>query len=715
MADPYQMGVAAALLQQCQTKTAGDAALSYAMTGRLYFSKSGYLLLSVPNALGRGVFDTLNEPGVTLPVSDTTGQYNAHVTVMSPEEVAQIGRDKLTERGHEFAYTLGALRTVEPATWPGVSRVWFLTVQSPALETLRKSYGLSAKPFGGQHDFHITVGIRKKKVLWGNDSSKTETVHHPLKFAKQAGDTLKQLVSERPRVATPTPAQAAAGNYQKGHVIWQGWPVSIENPRGSIRSGTNKAGKSWAVTMKHDYGYFCGTTGKDLDHVDVFIGPEPDTAQVVYVVDQVDPDSGKFDEHKCLIGFPTEAAARKGYLANYSDSWQGLKSITPLTLSQFSWWLEHGDQRRPASGVLVKAAEWRHTPQLVRERFQRGRELQQKLAAVTAQLPALGHGCGQVFWQPTTDICQVVVADDCAAARDWATALCGLPRIKEAAAVTTAPTDSENWILLKFAEGPLQWWHKPFEAAGGLAGGPSPLTNAIVGGLLTGGLGYGVGSLIDAGADDEYVQPGAASRLMGLQGLLAGMSPGLLQGLTNAATSSRANQPLGWRAAITPDKDVPVHPAEVAAFSKQSSCQPLLRAVAAVLPGGSSVLSNHIKQAFEDNAGAFNPLARSIRVDAFNNAIWNDVGYGTSPAVGAGATGLMSGVQQMYGGKDLLSPMHIVKGIAAAGVDMATARLAGGVLGSLGILTPKSQATLQQMGIWGGLVRGVTGSVLGLY
>ena len=156
-------------------KAAGTPVKTDALSGRLYFSRSGWLLLSVPNALGRGAFDALDESGVELPVSEVTGQYNAHITVMRPEEIAQIGGpDKITERGHSYRYSLGPIKEVEPKSWNGVSKVWYIAVDSPELQKLRKSYGLSPLPRDNKEEFHITIAIRKTKVLQNNDVSKAE-------------------------------------------------------------------------------------------------------------------------------------------------------------------------------------------------------------------------------------------------------------------------------------------------------------------------------------------------------------------------------------------------------------------------------------------------------------------------------------------------------------------------------------------------------------
>ena len=134
-----------------------------------------------------------------------------------------------------------------------------------------------------------------------------------------------------------------------------GMQIALENPKGSTRSGTDPNGKSWSVKMKHDYGYIKRTIGKDGDHVDVFIGPDPD-AELVYVVDQQDPSTKDFDEHKCMLGFTTEVNAREAYLSNYEDGWKGLKNITALTMPQFKWWLKRGTQKKPVAGAKIKVA-----------------------------------------------------------------------------------------------------------------------------------------------------------------------------------------------------------------------------------------------------------------------------------------------------------------------------------------------------------------------
>ncbi|MBL0484001.1 hypothetical protein JD511_03065 [Aeromonas caviae] len=162
-------------------------------------------------------------------------------------------------------------------------------------------------------------------------------------------EPVRQIEAARAEVAPePTEAQKEAGNYKKGHLTLQGLDIALENPKGSTRSGTDQDGRAWQSTMAHDYGYIKRTQGADGDHVDVFIGDKPES-EMVYVVDQVDPKTGKFDEHKVMLGFYDEAAARAGYLANYEQGWKGLGAIKAMPLDEFKHWVKGGDTTKPIS------------------------------------------------------------------------------------------------------------------------------------------------------------------------------------------------------------------------------------------------------------------------------------------------------------------------------------------------------------------------------
>ncbi len=142
----------------------------------------------------------------------------------------------------------------------------------------------------------------------------------------------------------PTEAQIKAGNYPKHHIRMHGFEISIENKKGTTRSGKSKGGKKWSVKMAHDYGYIRRTEGADGDHLDVFIGPYP-KSEKIFVVYQIDPQTKRFDEHKVMFGFNTQAKAEAGYLANYEKGWKGIGKVKELTVDEFKDWLDEADLR----------------------------------------------------------------------------------------------------------------------------------------------------------------------------------------------------------------------------------------------------------------------------------------------------------------------------------------------------------------------------------
>lgn len=147
----------------------------------------------------------------------------------------------------------------------------------------------------------------------------------------------------------PTPAQAEAGNYRKRRVKWNGLNITIETEQGGERTGVDADGKPWSVTMPAPYGEIQRTKGADGDAVDVYIGPS-DTANV-FVIDQIDPKDGVFDEHKVMLGFPTEEDARQTYAQAFSDGTgeQRAGAVTPMSIGEFQQWLANGNEKKPVA------------------------------------------------------------------------------------------------------------------------------------------------------------------------------------------------------------------------------------------------------------------------------------------------------------------------------------------------------------------------------
>ena len=153
--------------------------LCYALQGRLVLSSSGWYLLEVPNDLGNGLFKALNEPGVEQPTSHSE-RYNAHVSVIRPEELEEIGGpDKVTQRGQTFSFNIGPVREIiNPAGWSEVSKVWAADIMSPSLMAMRRGLGLGPP----KYPFHLTIAVRKR-----TRRAKVASIIHD--WAKLASDT----------------------------------------------------------------------------------------------------------------------------------------------------------------------------------------------------------------------------------------------------------------------------------------------------------------------------------------------------------------------------------------------------------------------------------------------------------------------------------------------------------------------------------------------
>ena len=193
---------------------------------------------------------------------------------------------------------------------------------------------------------HNSTGEGRQEIssLASGEGSADRTPHLPQEAS--FGERLKSAISETE--TEPTEAQKKAGNYKKGHLSFGGYDYTVETPKGVTRSGTDEQGKPWSVTMHDTYGYILGKIGVDGDHIDMFINDAADLDSFdgnVYVVDQVNPETGEFDEHKVMFGYPSEEAATEAYLANYSKGWKGLGKVTAVPKATFDKWLESSDRK----------------------------------------------------------------------------------------------------------------------------------------------------------------------------------------------------------------------------------------------------------------------------------------------------------------------------------------------------------------------------------
>ncbi|MFK7682276.1 PLxRFG domain-containing protein [Aeromonas caviae] len=300
-----------------------------------------------------------DQPGAGDPVATSVGQTPAELaeragpgdpadgTSLAPVPVTQPGEKNaltapapagvaVSEGGQPEQARATAGPAAAPTPWSGMidnpDGTITLEGEVATLKSWAKDNGVKAIP--GKGGLVVsTTSVAKVRQLTTHSTS----------------EPVRQIEAARAEVAPePTEAQKEAGNYKKGHLTLQGLDIALENPKGSTRSGIDPDGKEWQSTMAHDYGYIKRTQGADGDHVDVFIGDKPDS-ETVYVVDQVDPKTGKFDEHKVMMGFSDEQAAREGYLGNYEAGWKGLGAIKAMPVESFKRWVKEGDTTKPVA------------------------------------------------------------------------------------------------------------------------------------------------------------------------------------------------------------------------------------------------------------------------------------------------------------------------------------------------------------------------------
>ncbi len=394
---------------------------------------------------------------------------------------------------------------------------------------------------------------------------------------------------------------------------------------------------------------------------------------------------------------------------------------------------------------------WQQVPVLVAVRYKEAASIKKTLRKVLKHLPTTSDpGYGHIYWNPETKTVWAVLSDgdDQQIHQKYHNALKAVHGVRNVRTEAEyGPHGDDDWIRIKTADA-MSMIRAPYRWAGKLTGGPSPLSNMLVTGLLGSGLGYGAGWLAERLLPKEYVNRNRLSRAGAVLGGLAGVGVHVPSAFANRSISAEAGKPLGIKSLWTPNANVPMAPHELDSrnnyygINKRSHWNQM-RELCNEMPTPDAMLLRSIvamtKEAY-GSSGVFghrDAALREIPVDAFNAAIWNDVGnglrssqanpfgtrspYGTNqdrmhtpPHIGAAVSGLVSGVQQMYGGAPMLTPRHFIKGLMTAGLDLATARVAGGVLGALGIITPKAQAKIQQLGLWGGFMRGVAGSALGM-
>ena len=122
-----------------------------------------------------------------------------------------------------------------------------------------------------------------------------------------------------------------SGHKLQGRTRLYGMDISIENKKGSYRSGTDKDGHKWRCYMNYDYGYIRGTVGVDKDHLDCV---SPDTK--ILMSDYTEKCASDIKIGDELIGIKIETQRyhqRKQIITKVINVKKGVDDMLDITLS----------------------------------------------------------------------------------------------------------------------------------------------------------------------------------------------------------------------------------------------------------------------------------------------------------------------------------------------------------------------------------------------
>lgn len=134
--------------------------------------------------------------------------------------------------------------------------------------------------------------------------------------------------------------------------LFRGLGIVIEFLAGDIRSKTTPTGIVISGQMPTAYGFILRTTDVHGEEIDMYLASMPDETTPIFVIDQVNPETGLFDEHKVMLGFSSIDEVVVTYDSVFSDgsAARRLGAITTFPQDTFKNWVgTEGYSLQPAS------------------------------------------------------------------------------------------------------------------------------------------------------------------------------------------------------------------------------------------------------------------------------------------------------------------------------------------------------------------------------
>lgn len=335
---------------------------------------------------------------------------------LTPEQIDQIpqGQQPQAEEKPKFPSFIGRVPTATnlPATMETARSVIKMNPQefwdkTASFNNVNLEIGKNATPEEYEELKRLMkeAEARHIEALKFADANPTEANHN----AHVQLSTMAQFYREAVKAyeaaratGEPTPAQREAGNYPKRKVNVHGLEVSVEVEPGAIRR--NMPGQPpWEVKMPVAYGYIKRTVDNTDEAVDVYLGPQEKGSTMVYVIDQVDPQTRKYDEPKTFIGFDTVKQVLDAYKGSFSDGSGQMRigGIKAFTVPEFKKWLnkpgpvQYREPKNLPAKPVKKEGDNHGKEVQTSEGVQKGgegKEVAPKASASTQPAPALHPG-----------------------------------------------------------------------------------------------------------------------------------------------------------------------------------------------------------------------------------------------------------------------------------------------------------------------------------
>ena len=151
-----------------------------------------------------------------------------------------------------------------------------------------------------------------------------------------------------------------AGRKLARRLDWRGLAIAVENEVGSVRPW-----KGGETVMSAPYGYVMGTRGAlerehdggaNHDCIDVYLGGN-ESSERVFVVRQLHPGTGAYDEDKAFIGFSSLEDAKTCFQLHRDDA-RAFGGIGEISWAEFAaWCIDRENWGRSIRVALQKALE----------------------------------------------------------------------------------------------------------------------------------------------------------------------------------------------------------------------------------------------------------------------------------------------------------------------------------------------------------------------